>query len=326
MKKLITMLIAASAVLLSACGPAPVQPIEIAGPNETVFVIPLEGDAKAQKQVQSIEYLKEHMVQSKRITIPIRERSIGRAPWNYEWLPTVRVIKVDRSLVTRQWSGVPAKGNTSPGIHVESRESVNFRVGFNVTALVQEEDAATYLYWHAGKQLAEIVDSNVRGFVQDISAREFGALSLEDAKSKKNDVFAKVEKESISHFKKYGITIISIGNAGGLEYEDPSIQENINKQQNAQMSVQVALQEKLAQDQRNLQAVATAKAQREAAEEFAKAKEAQVARISLDIEMTKAQAMLAFANKFDGRLPANIMPAGSGFLMGLDGQVAPAKK
>ena len=64
--------------------------------------------------------------------------------------------------------------------------------------------------------------------------------------------------------------------------------------------------------------VATATAQREAAEQFAKASEAQIARIGLEIETTKAKAMLTFAEKFDGHLPERILPQGSGFMMGLD--------
>ena len=157
MKKICSILaIIGTAIINSACmGPPNVPPIQEIKPNETAFVIPLEGDGTAQAQVQSVEYLKKKMVQAKRITIPIRQRDTGRFPGDFEWIPTVRVITVDRSLVTRQWSGMPVAGNAHPGIHVESKESINFRVGFNVTALVQEEDAATYLYWHAGKQLSE---------------------------------------------------------------------------------------------------------------------------------------------------------------------------
>ncbi len=305
---------------MAACGPAYIEPIDTAGPNETVFVIPLEGDSKAQKQVQSVEYLKQKMVQSKRITIPIRQRNTGRLPGDFEYLPTVRVVKVDRSLQTRQWAGV--KG-ASAGIHVESLESINFHVGFNVTALIQEEDAATYLYWHAGKQLGEIMDSNIRGFIQDIAAREFGNRKLEDCKAQKNAVFTLVEKEAKEHFKKYGITIVSLGNAGGLDFDDGAIQQAINNTQKAQMDVQVAVQQKLAQDERNKLVVAKALADRQAAEEFAKAKEAQMAKINLDIEMIKAQAQLVAAGKWNGATPSQILPQGSNLMFGLD---APAQK
>jgi hypothetical protein len=316
MKRLSTTIALIASFLLSACGPAPVQPIEIAGPNETVFVIPLEGDTTLQKQVQSVEYLNQHMVQAKRITIPIRERSTGRAPWDYEWLPTMRVIKVDRSQVTRQWVGT--KGNT-PGVHVQSLESISFRVGFNVTALIQEKDAATFLYWHGAKSLGEIVDTNVRSYVQDIASREFGALRLEEGKAQKNRIFAKVEKDTIDHFKQYGITIVNLGNAGGMEFEDEKIQAAINTTQTSQMSVQVAEQEKLAQDKRNQQTVATAVAQRQAAEEFAKAAAAQVQRTELDIKMKYAEAAVIFANKVEGRLPS-IVPPGTSMLYGFDRQ------
>lgn len=310
-----------ASILLTACGPAPVEPIVMIGPNETAFVIPLEGDSTSQKQVQSIEYLKSKMVQSKRITIPIRQRDTGRGPGNFEYIPTVRVITVDRSLQTRQWVGT--KGEKS-GIHVESLESINFHVGFNVTALIQEEDAATYLYWHAGKQLSEIMDSNIRGFIQDVAAREFGALKLEECKAQKNRVFTLVDKEAKEHFKKYGITIVSLGNAGGLDFDDEAIQAAINKTQTKQMDVQVAEQERLAQEKRNQLAVEKATADRIAAEQFAKAKEAQSAKIELDIKLIEAQAKLTFAQRVSGNLPS-IVPQGSTMLFGLGDVTKPTK-
>lgn len=324
MKKIISSIaILAVAALTAACGPAPVQPIEIAGPNETVFVIPLEGDTKAQQQVQSVEYLNQHMVQAKRITLPIRERSVGRMYWDYEWLPTVRVIKVDRSQVTRQWVGT---AGATPGVHVQSLESIGFRVGFNVTALIQEKDAATFLYWHGGKPLGEIVDTNVRSYVQDVAANEFGTLKLEDGKAQKNRVFTLVESKAKEHFKQYGITIVNLGNAGGLDFEDPTIQAAINKTQTKQMDVQVAEQERIAQAKRNEMSVAMAVAARQAAQEFAQAKEAQMAKISLDIEMVRAQAQLAAAQKWNGAVPAQVLPQGSNMLFGLDAPAAPSKK
>jgi regulator of protease activity HflC (stomatin/prohibitin superfamily) len=198
-------------------------------------------------------------------------------------------------------------------------------VGINITALIQEEDAATYLYWHNTKTLTEVIDTNVKGFVQGVLAREFGGRTLEKAKTEKNAVFAKADAESKEHFKKYGITILNIGNAGGLEYDDEEIQKAINKTQTSEMGVKVALQEKLAQVERNAKDVAQAVAARQAAEEFAKAKEAQMAKIALDIKMVEAQAMMTQAQatleaskKWDGKVPSQILPQGSNLLFGLD--------
>ena len=87
---------------LTGCGPYPTeQAVEVKN-NETAFVVPLEGDSKSkQAQFMSIEYLEKAKVATKRIVIPQRKRSLGRAWFDYEWIPLARVIVVDRSPVTR---------------------------------------------------------------------------------------------------------------------------------------------------------------------------------------------------------------------------------
>lgn len=354
--------------LLGCVGPAKVLPIENVGPNETAFVIPLEGTSEEQAKFESVEYLKSKKVVSKRIEVPVRQRDTGRGWWDYEWIPLIRVVRVNRSLVTREWSQtsarVPSVGqhvhvewtdgklygamvkalegtsyevvwddgtgaakvsadkvrSEAMAIAVESRESINFHVGVNLTALIMEEDAPTYLYYHTTTSLSEVVDQNVRGFLQGELSKAFGALSLEECKAQKGKVFAAVELLTKDHFKAYGITIQNVGSAGGLSYDDHRIQDAINETANADMQIEVARKTKIAQDQKNEQKVAAAKAERLAAEEFAKAKESQVAKIQLEIERIRAEAMFEAAKRWNGGLPSNVLPQGSPLLFGLDGR------
>ncbi len=303
------------ALFAIGCGPAKVLPLEMVGPNETAFVIPLEGNTAEQAKFESVDFLNKHKVVSKRIELPVRDRSIGRWWWDYEWIPTVRVVKVDRSLVTREWSTTVQDGHP---IAVVSLDSINFKVGMNLTAFILEEDAAKYLYFHTTKPLAEVVDRNVRGYLQDKLSAEFGTRKLEDCKRDRSAVVKEVEKVTIDHFKQYGITISNVGSAGGFDYDDDRIQQAINDTANAEMSIEVARKEKEAQDERNKQIVATAKAEADAAFEFAKAKEAQVAKTRLEIELMNAKSRL----KWDGKLPEKtlILPQGNqaNMLLGLD--------
>lgn len=337
MKKLIACSVVALALV--GCGPAKVLPLENINSNETAFVIPIEG-SQEQEKFESIDFLTKHKVVSKRIEIPVRERSTGRMWWDYEWIPTVRVIKVDRSLVTREWihsskSTQPAEnkdGKTIPmaqAIPVESKDSIGFKVGINITAFITEENAPTYLYYHTSKQLSEVIDQNVRGYVQDRLAQKFGALTLEECKSSKGKIFEEVSKETIDNFSKYGITIATVGNAGGLEFEDPKIQESIDATARAEMAIEIARKSKLAQDQQNeLEAskaanenkmlIERAIAQRSASEEFAKAKDSQESRVRLEIERVRADAQYEAAKRWNGQMPASILPSGSPMLFGLD--------
>ena len=324
------------AISLLGCGPAKVLPLENINSNETAFVIPIEGTAD-QEKFESVEFLTKHKVVSKRIEIPVRERSTGRMYWDYEWIPTVRVIKVDRSLVTREWvhNKIEVKDKdgkvipTAEAIPVESKDSIGFRVGINITAFITEENAPTYLYYHTSKQLSEVIDQNVRGYVQDRLAQKFGALTLEECKSAKGKIFEEVSKETIENFSKYGITIATVGNAGGLEFEDAKIQESIDATARAEMAIEIARKSKLAQDQQNeLEAskaanensilIANAVAQRQASEEFAKARESQESRVRLEIERVKADAQYKAAERWNGDMPNSIVPAGSPLLFGLD--------
>lgn len=331
-------LIACSVVALSliGCGPAKVLPLENINSNETAFVIPIEGTAD-QEKFESVEFLTKHKVVSKRIEIPVRERSTGRMWYEYEWIPTVRVIKVDRSLVTREWVHNKAEVKdkdgkvipTADAIPVESKDSIGFKVGINITAFITEENAPTYLYYHTSKQLSEVIDQNVRGYVQDRLAQKFGALTLEECKSAKGRIFEEVSKETIANFSTYGITIATVGNAGGLEFEDAKIQDSIDATARAEMAIEIARKSKLAQDQQNaLDAskaanenailIANAVAQRQASEEFAKARESQESRVRLEIERVKADAQYKAAERWNGDMPNSIVPAGSPLLFGLD--------
>ncbi len=303
-----------AALFMVGCGPAKVLPLEMVGPNETAFVIPLEGDSAAQAKFESVDFLSKHKVVSKRVELPVRERSIGRMWWDYEWIPTVRVVKVDRSLITREWS--PTVKDSHP-LATVSLDSISFHVGVNLTAFILEEDSAKYLYFHTTKPLAEVVDRNVRGFLQDKLSAEFGVRKLEDCKKDRSAIFKTVEQVTINHFKEYGITISNIGSAGGFDYDDDRIQQAINDTANAEMSIEVAKKEKLAQDERNQQIVAKAKAEADAANEFAKAQTAMTAKVRLEIEMKEAEARL----KWDGKLPEKtlVLPQGnSSLLMGMD--------
>jgi len=318
--------IAMFALTLSGCGPYKTELFEEIGPNETAFVIPLEGDTKdAQAQLQSVEYLEKNKVAAKRVIIPQREKSLGRMWWDYQWIPTARVIKVDRTPITREWTQEPNTGTSvmDDSIGVESLDSINFSAGVNVTCSVEEADAAKFLYYFAGKKLSDVVDSNVRGFIQTVLAREFGKYKLTECPQKKAEVFDIALKEAKATFEAKGVTVEYLGSSEGLAYDDPKIQEAINKKFTNENDIEVAKQEKLAQDERNILLKEKAKAEAEAAAEYAKSAEAMTLKVELEVKRIQAEAMKTAAERWLGNVPASVLPQGSNMLFGLD---APQKK
>jgi len=322
-KNIRCMAIASMILALSGCGAfTHYDEVREIKASETAVLIQLTGDTmKGQKTFMSEEFLAANKVATKRVIIPT-EKIQG------EYRPTMALLIVDRSPITREWTALKTTGTSTndQAISVESSESIDFKIGVTMTASIPETMAIKYLYNYGDKKLADIADSNIRGFVQAGLANEFGSRTLLVARAEKKQVFEKVLADARAHYAQLGISIDVLGFSDGMTYTDPKIQESINNTFNAEMGIKKAELEKQAQEQRNIQKVETAKADREAAEEFAKAQQASVAQRQLDIELIKANAQLEFAKRVSGNLP-NIINGGSPLMMGLglDGTPVPKK-
>lgn len=235
MKKLLLfMSIAVIASLFTSCGPYQEKVfVEIAS-NETAFVIPMEAQNKnGQKQFSSEKYLDSMKVATKRIYIPTKSISTGRMWWSYEYIEVDKVIKVNRSPVTREWTindGTGTKGNKKEDIEVESKESIAFGQGITATATIPEKWAAKFLYSYSGKSLAKVMDEDVRAYIQSVLSSEFGIRDLTTCQAERKEVFAIMIEMTKKHFASFGVEIMQLGAAGGFTYKDAKIQNSINDQ------------------------------------------------------------------------------------------------
>jgi len=316
--------------------------------NETAFVVPITGASKEnQGKFNSSDFLNELKVATKRIQIPHMWVQTGRMSNNGEWIDTVRVLRVNRSPESREWTVESSSGtvNRDQGIYVESKDSIGFYVGVSITAQIEEADTALYLYrFPTAKPLSEVIDSNIRPFVQSELGAEFGALPLEDkfrkelnadgevvdqilviegCKTAKTTVFDNVEKQVKEHFKTtFGITITNLGHIGGLVFIDKEIQDGINKAYLEEMGIKQAANARKKQAEVNATNLSIEVTNRERAEEFSKALKAHEAKTNLDIRRMHAEANLerakGFRERWKGQLPSNMMPANSQFLFNLD--------
>jgi len=308
---LLTML----AALAVSCGAYKEEVFKTVEPHETAFVIPLEGATKkGQKQFMSKEYLLSAKVAKKRINIPQRKKSTGRAWFSFKWIPTVEVITVDRTPVTREWTSDEGTGTNvkDESIPVESLDSIGFGIGINVTAKVQEEDTATFLYNYPSKSLGQIVDTNVRSFVQSELADEFGSLSLTKCKLSKKDIVARVREKTQKHFREYGITIPILGHTGGLTYENEKIQTAIDDAYVTEMDKVKATQEQEAQAIRNKTNEDERVSERKQAQQFGLAEKARTKMLRLEIEKIKAE-------RWDGVQPRVVAGGNASFLFSTTG-------
>ena len=138
-------------------------------PHQTAFLIPLIGDTGNQASFESEEMLLEAKVATKEIQIPHRWVQTRRQHWIGEWRPTMTLIVVDRSPVTREWSSTKDVGTSAENqaIYAESAESIGFSAGMNCSAQIySEQDAAKFLYCYNNKPLSEIMDTEIRARVE----------------------------------------------------------------------------------------------------------------------------------------------------------------
>lgn len=265
--------------------------------SESAFLIPLDGDASKQAAFPSAELLDQRKVAVKRVQIPHRWQETGRLPGQGQWVPTVRLVKVDRRPVTRLWTKAAASG-TSPkdeAIAAETKESINFSVGVTLTAHIPEEQAATFLYSYPSKSLADMLDVEVRARIQQVLSEEAAKFTLEQLPAKKNDVIQAVRADVVPYFQQRGILVSSVGLYGGIAYDNADIQRGID---DGAKAVQQKVIAEARADAAKLEARGKADAELIAAESQAKLKitvakqeaEAQAARAEAEARAKRAVA------------------------------------
>lgn len=302
MKRVFLLSVLFIALISSSCKSYQEEKYVEVSPNETAYVIPLEtGTKDNQSKLKSEEYLDQNKVVSKRIYTPTQWHSTGRLPGSGEWIPAVRVIKVDRTPVTREWNG--GGGGTNSGsneaIAVESKESIGFEVCITATASIPEELATKFLYSYAGKTLSQVMDQDIRGYIQNILTTEFGSRQLTDCQNQRSAVFETMRKAVIEHFKLYGIQIVNVGSAGQFVYSNSDIQSAINSKYSSEMKISAAKNEV------------------EAAQKFAAAKSAIEAQKHLDADINIKNAIADGIRS--GKLPVPSTVAGDFDIMKLYG-------
>lgn len=262
--------------------------------NETGFLIPLEGNTTSQANFKSVDFLKEKQIATKRVQITHRWDQTGRLESTGKWIPSVRLIKVDRLPVTREWTADNNTGTSSKdqGIWAESNDSVGFSTGFTCTAFIAEEDAATFLYYYTSKSLEQVMDTEIRGVFQSIVSEIALKYDMDKLRGEKKEIIDAVrngvsapasqpyieerttgnaiQDGVIKFFKRRGITITTVGMFGGFKYENPQIQDSIDKVFIAQQEKVVNAAKLAAQADANARKISEADASAEAARKAAK--------------------------------------------------------
>ena len=273
--------------------------------SQTAFLVPLIGDTSDQGAFDSEELLLETKVATKEIQIPHRWVQTGRRHWQGEWRPSATLIVVERKPVSRSWeSGESTADSSNKAIFGETADNIGMYVGMNCTAMIEEKDAAKFLYRYNNTPLETIIDTDIKKMVEDRFNIETALVMSTDLGAKKGEIMEKVKTYVVDYFKDYGITITVLGLKEGISFENPEIQKALDAKFASE-------QELVIQQNKNEAAIAKAQAEAEAviiaAEAQAKAND------TLAKSITDAILEQMYYEKWDGKLP-NVYGADGGVL------------
>ncbi len=169
MKKIIAIILAVAMCLsLCACKPYDKPEFVTIEASQTAFLIPLVGDTTQQSAFESEEMLTEAKVATKEIQIPHRWVKTGRRQYAGEYRASAALIIVERKPVSRSWeSGDSAAASSNRAIFGETADNIGIYVGMNCTAMIEEKDAAKFLYRYNNTPLETIIDTDIKKMVED---------------------------------------------------------------------------------------------------------------------------------------------------------------
>lgn len=296
--------------LLTACKPYDTPEFITIEASQTAFLIPLVGDTGNQSAFESEEMLLEAKVATKEIQIPHRWVQLGRMSSNGEWRPSATLIVVERKPVSRSWeSGDSAAASANKAIFGETSDGIGIYVGMNCTAMIEEKDAAKFLYRYNNTPLETIIDTDIKKMVEDQFNMECAKYTSTDLLSHKAEIMDTVKNKVTTYFKDYGITITVLGLKEGISYENPAIQTAIDKKFESEQKLVIQQNE----NEANLaKAEADAKALLMVAQAQAEANK--ILTESLTDEILRQM----YYEKWDGKLPTYMGSGNESILMPIE--------
>jgi hypothetical protein len=245
-------------LLLTGCVRQPFEPVklETIGPNEEGFLIPYTGDTRKQTSTNNEEFLRANLVATKQIRLPQQWIQLGYETfgWNGEWRDAARLIKVDKSPVTREWTADPNTGTShrNEAIWVMTSDQVEFSTGWTCTArIATRDDAVKFLHNYPSGSLQSVMDTEVRSKLQAEFGLEVTDLPMEELRKNATPHIKRTVEAVTTFFARRGITITNLGISGGFVYKDRAIQDMLVKVFNAEQEKSIAVAKTQAQQEEN---------------------------------------------------------------------------
>jgi len=236
-------------------------------PNSTAFWIPDQGNTQAnQQQTDDASFYNSHTVPGKIFIVPhsIFQNSGGVHAWDADYyVPDGRLILVDRTPVSREWTSAEGTGTSTQnqGFECQSNDGLTIKTAMTAIVSIQPQDAATYLYYfgtdpivpnpndsymsanpnadpsndpnvifssvYHARALAEVMDTTGHSLVEAAVCEAIGANDLQTDNKDYNAIMTQVQKTATDYLQQRGITVDVMGWAGTFTF-DPDVQKAIN--------------------------------------------------------------------------------------------------
>jgi hypothetical protein len=312
----------------------PFEPVmlEEIGTNEEAFLIPYTGDTTKQVSTNNEEFLRKNMLSSKQVRIPQQWVQKGYE-WfglpNGEWRPGAKLIRVDKSPITRNWTADTATGTgkANEAIWVMTADQVEFSTGWTCTArIASQADAVKFLHNYPNGVLQHVLDNEVRMKIQALFGMQTTDLPMDELRKNSTPHLTSVIKATDAFFAERGINITNLGISGGFVYKNTTIQDKLVEVFNAEQEKNIRIARTQAQEEENKRIMleATGKANAIVTERKAeadgiklvadaKAYELQKAKEDLAtyLELKRLEILSVQTTKWDGAFPKTFMGAAS---------------
>ena len=263
-------------------------------PSQTAFLVSLI-NTNEQASFESEEMLNQAKVATKEVQIPHRWVQTGRWHWYGEWKPSATLIVVERKPVSRSWESGATTEASVRAIFGETSDAIGVYVGMNCTAMIEEADAAKFLYRYNNTPLDVVIDNDIKKMTEGEFNNIVGKYKSTELHDHKDEIIKHIKDTVIPYFKEYGITITVLGFKEGISFENPEIQDALDAKFASEQDLVI-------QQNKNEAALAKAEADAQAiiiaAEAQAKANEL------LSKSITDAILEQMYYEKWDGKLPS----------------------
>lgn len=276
--------------------------------SQTGYLVPLVGDTTEQSAFESEELLSQSKVATKEIQIPHRWIQTGRKHYMGKWVPSAKLIVVERKPVSRSWeSGDSAATSANKAIFGETADGIGIYVGMNCSAQIEEANATKFLYRYNNTPLETVIDTDIKKLVEDRFNMETSKYKSTDLLNHKAEIMEAVKAYVIEYFTDYGITITVLGLKEGISYENPAIQKAIDEKFASEQKLEI---------QNNENAANIAKAQAEAEAIMIAANAEAAANATIAASLTENILTKMYYDKWNGELPT-VCGDGSGTIVNL---------